>query len=125
MQYADFSGIDLSNSYLDRSWLDFADFRSANLTRAAFRGSVLANANFSQAIIDRALFWDTTSSGFTKEQLYSTASYQAKDLHGIGLSSNDLSGWDFSDQKLDAASFRSSTLTNADQTGATIVGRIF
>ncbi|MCA9196668.1 MAG: pentapeptide repeat-containing protein, partial [Planctomycetales bacterium] len=125
LQYADFSGIDLKLSDMDRSWLDFADFRSANLTRAAFRGSVLANANFSQAIIDRANFSDTTSSGFTKEQLYSTASYQAKDLYRISLSFNDLSGWDFRDQDLGSTDFSGSGLANADLTGAIIVSADF
>ena len=42
----------------------------------------------------------TSLAGFTKEQLYSTASYQAKNLAGIGLYSNGLSGWDFSGQNL-------------------------
>ena len=32
--------------------------------------------------------------GFTAEQLYSTASYQTKDLEGIGLSFSDVSGDD-------------------------------
>ena len=33
-------------------------------------------------------------------QLESTASYQAKNLQGIGLGDNDLTGWDFSGQNL-------------------------
>ena len=32
--------------------------------------------------------------GFTEAQLASTASYQAKNLQGIGLGGNDLKGWD-------------------------------
>ena len=60
------------------------------------------------------------SPDFTKEQLYSTASYQEKDLQGITLSSNDLTTWDFSGQNLTDASFRDSTLTDADMSGAVI-----
>ena len=45
------------------------------------------------------------SSGFTKEQLYSTASYQQRNLRGIGLRGNDLTGWDFSGQDLTGADF--------------------
>ena len=40
-------------------------------------------------------FTNTTSTGFTSAQLYSTAGYKAKDLTGIGLDSNNLSGWNF------------------------------
>ena len=40
--------------------------------------------------MSEAWFSETTSKGFTAQQLYSTASYQAKDLHGIGLDGNDL-----------------------------------
>ena len=47
---------------------------------------------------------DTTSRGFTQAQLASTASYQAKNLQGIGLRVNDLTSWDFSDQNLTSAS---------------------
>ena len=36
-------------------------------------------------------------------QLYSTQSYQTKDLSGIGLRGNDLTGWDFSEQNLTGA----------------------
>ena len=71
-----------------------------NLSNAYLGGSTLTNADLSGATVTGANFDDTTSRGFTKEQLYSTASYQAKNLQGIGLGSNDLSGWDFSGQNL-------------------------
>ena len=51
------------------------------------------------------LLCGTTRSGFTREQLYSTASYQQRNLRGIGLSFNDLTGWDFSGQDLTGADF--------------------
>ena len=70
----------------------------------------------------RVSFVDTTSRGFTQAQLASTASYQAKDLPGIRLGGNDLTGWDFSEQNLTGAQLGgyigNSTLTNANLTGA-------
>jgi uncharacterized protein YjbI with pentapeptide repeats len=69
-------------------------------------------------------FWGTTS-GFTKEQLYSTASYQQKNLQGIGLGENDLTGWNFSGQNLTNADLRLSTLTNANLAGAVVTDAIF
>jgi uncharacterized protein YjbI with pentapeptide repeats len=56
--------------------------------------STLAGANLTGAIVTGANFEYTTSRGFTKDQLYSTASYQQKNLQGIGLGSNDVRGWD-------------------------------
>ena len=51
-------------------------------------------------MVTGANFSDTTSRGFTQAQLASTASYQAKNLQGIGLGGNDLTGWDLSGQNL-------------------------
>ena len=73
----------------------------------------MTDADLSGAIVKGAWFVDVTSSGFTSEQLYSTASYQQKDLAGINLSSNDLSGWDFAGQDLTNAQI-SAPLTSAD-----------
>ena len=61
----------------------------------------------------------STSEGFTKEQLYPTASYQAKNLQGIGLYINNLSEWDFSGQNLTNAGL-GSLLTDADLTDANL-----
>ena len=36
---------------------------------------------------------DFGMSNLTASQLYSTASYQAQNLQGIGLESNNLTGW--------------------------------
>jgi uncharacterized protein YjbI with pentapeptide repeats len=57
--------------------------------------------------------------GITREQLYSTASYQAKDLRGIGMTGNDLSGWDLRGQNLSNAYFLGDAkFTGVDLTGA-------
>ena len=82
---ADLGVANLSNAYLDDSTLTNADLSVANLSNAYLFGSTLTNADLGGATVTGANFGGTTSRGFTKEQLYSTASYQAKNLQGIGL----------------------------------------
>jgi len=72
-----------------------------------------------------ANFRGSTRKGFTKEQLYSTASYQAHDLHNIELSYNDLTGWNLAGQNLTSAGIAYSTLTNADLSGANLTEATF
>ena len=124
----DFSGKSLKNS----SWLHVnangTNFYGADLTGAIFQGATLNGADFTDAIITGANFYHTTSHGFTKEQLYSTASYKNKDLREVKFQPNDLTGWDFHGQNLTSATFGVSsyvkpyipTLMNADFTDATI-----
>ena len=81
--------------------------------------STLTNANLTGAVVTGASFGETTSRGFTQAQLASTASYQTKNLQGIGLWCNNLTGWDFSGQNLTNADL-SSTLTNANLAGANL-----
>jgi hypothetical protein len=76
-------------------------------------------------MVTGADFRYTTSRGFTKEQLYSTASYQQRDLRGIRLGANNLTDWDFSGQDLTGADLGESTLTNANLAGATVTGASF
>jgi uncharacterized protein YjbI with pentapeptide repeats len=82
------------------------------LTGLDLRGQDITGANFGY----------TTHQGFTKEQLYSTASYQAKNLTGIGLTDNDLTGWDLSGQDLTHGNLNWSTLSGVDMTGAIVTG---
>jgi uncharacterized protein YjbI with pentapeptide repeats len=96
-----------------------------NFTGASLRGSTLTNAVLSGTVVIGADFEGTTSRGFTEAQLASTASYQAKNLRGIGLSYNNLRSWDFSGQNLSNASLGSSTLTNANLSGVTVTGARF
>jgi uncharacterized protein YjbI with pentapeptide repeats len=114
----DFSGQDLAPAYFGYSTLTNANLSETNLAGADFFVSTLTNANLTGAMVTGASFAGVT--GFTKEQLYSTANYQQKDLRGIGLTSNDLSGWDFSGQDLRNANFSGSRLTNANLSGANL-----
>ncbi|MBE3096769.1 MAG: pentapeptide repeat-containing protein [Planctomycetes bacterium] len=140
LQYGDFRTTDLNHSHFEDSWLDYAHFGGANLTSAdihyatlsganlsganltsAFlRYATLTSANLTDAVVQGAYFGYTTSRGFTKEQLYSTASWKAKDLTGIGLAGNDLSGWNLTGQNLTEAKIGSATLTGADLTDALV-----
>jgi uncharacterized protein YjbI with pentapeptide repeats len=118
LRFADFSGgLDLCGAYLHRSWLDNADFSGANLRHANLTESTLTNADLSGATVTGADFHG--SWGFTKEQLYSTASYQAGNLQGIGLGYY-LSGWDFHGQNLSRADLSHAELTNTDLSGANL-----
>jgi uncharacterized protein YjbI with pentapeptide repeats len=119
-----FSGQDLTGAYLNAT-LSNADLTGATLTDADLRSSRLTNANLTDALVAGAAFWSTTSSGFTKEQLYSTASYQAKKLQGIDLGGNDLTGWDFRGQDLTGAVLSSAALADAKLTDAVVVGADF
>jgi hypothetical protein len=143
LRFADFSGgLDLTAAYFS-SWLDNSRFNGANLTRANLPGasltnadlsganltdarlwgSTLTNANLSGAIVTGADFYGTPS--LTSQQLYSTASYQQRNLRGIGLDYNNLSGWDFSGQDLTGADFGASALTNANLSGTNLSDAYF
>ena len=97
-------------------------FKDQNLYSVWFWNVDLTDADFSGACVEFTLFDD---SAITKEQLYSTASYQAKNLSGLGLCGFNLSGWNFSHQNMSNAGFGNSNLTNADFSGASIAGASF
>ena len=101
-----------------------ANFEASNLTHPV-QSFHAHNANLTGAVVTGTSFGYITSRGFTAAQLYSTQSYQAKDLRGIGLGGNDLTGWDFSGQNLTNAGLYRSTLTSADLTGAIVTGTDF
>ena len=99
-QAKNLSGIGLGYNDLS-GW----DFQEQNLTNADFNSSTLTNANLTGAVVTGANFEFTIDYGFTAAQLYSTQSYQAKNLSGIRLAFNDLTGWDFHEQNLTNANF--------------------
>ena len=106
------AGQNLTNANFNYATLTGANFSQANLTDATFNAATLTNANLSQANLTNANF-DLRHSdrrepdrggsaralnftkygigtGLTLAQLYSTASYQAHDLTGIGLGDTTL-----------------------------------
>ena len=88
-------------------------------------GAIVKDADFTGAIVTGTNLSDSTSRGFSRSQLYSTISYQDRNLVGIDLSRCSLSRWDFSGQDLTGARLRNSTILNADFTEATISGADF
>lgn len=132
LDFADFSGTDLAGARFDRAILIRADLSGANLSNATFTIARLDEATFTDAVVTGASFLSTTATGFAKEQLYSTASYKAKNLQGIQLGSfspnygpNNLSRWNFREQDLTGASFNMAILDGANFTGANLTGASF
>ena len=123
-------GANATGAYFWDIELTNANFTNANLTRADFgencyygKYNVLASVNFTNAIITYANLYDT---GFTKEQLYSTKSYQDKDVRGIIFCYNDLTDCDFSGQNLTGACIYDGTpISNANFTDAIITKTSF
>lgn len=113
-------GADLTDAIFVAANLSDADLSQANLTSADFRRATLTDANFTGAEVRHARFLGATSHGFTASQLYSTASYQQRNLSGILLGrgshrdDSDLSGWDFNNQILTNAWFGFANLADAD-----------
>ena len=111
-----------------------ANFSSTRLGSASFRSAILTSAYFDYATLKDTDFTDATITGvsfhgvkgFTEAQLKSTKSYKEKNLSGINLSNNDLSGWDFNGQNLWKARFQQgTTLTNTDFTDADLTSAYF
>ena len=110
LQGVGFSGVDLTG------W----DFSGQDLTNGGFASCWLTDVDMSGAIVTGATLIPAGAEHFTKEQLYSTASYQAKNLRRVDLSFNDVTGWDFSGQDLTNGGFYATTLTSANLTGANL-----
>jgi uncharacterized protein YjbI with pentapeptide repeats len=116
---ANLSGQILTGAYLDSANLTGADFTNANLTDAYLYDANLTGADFTNAKVRGASFdRGYSSTGITLAQLYSTASFAARDLSGINLSGNNLADANFAGQNLHNASFANATLTGADFTAA-------
>jgi uncharacterized protein YjbI with pentapeptide repeats len=118
-----FDGANLQDASFGLVLMDGGSLRNANLQGASLASTSLYEVNFEGAIITRTLFH--FAEWFTPEQLYSTASYQARDLQGVGLQGLDLSDWDFTDQNLELAVFADANLSGAVFDGANITGASF
>ena len=103
---ASYQAHDLTGIRLDGNNLAGANLAGQNLTNASFADATLTGANFTGAVVRGANLSRTDSgTGITIAQLYSTASYQARDLTGIGLDGNNLAGVDLAGQNLTNADF--------------------
>jgi uncharacterized protein YjbI with pentapeptide repeats len=128
----------LAGTNFERNDLRGYSFAHQDLTGASFESATLASVNdddrpgltgdgadFTDAVVRGANFTDTTANGFTAAQLYSTTSYKAKELRGIVLKSNNLSGWNFAGQDLSGGSLGWSALDNVNLRHANLINTVF
>jgi uncharacterized protein YjbI with pentapeptide repeats len=124
MQAWNFEGKNLQNANLSTDDLAGANFRGANLRNANFAYSSVPGADFSGADIRGAYFF--ASDAISAAQLYTTSSYQAKDLSGTRFNDYDFKGWNFASQNLTNTAFGNvfggTDFTGADFSGADLRG---
>jgi uncharacterized protein YjbI with pentapeptide repeats len=73
----------LKGVYLRGNDLTGWDLSNQDLTNASFRDTTMTDVNLTGASIGGTTLPEATLRGFTAEQLYSTASYQNRNLAGI------------------------------------------
>jgi uncharacterized protein YjbI with pentapeptide repeats len=120
---AQLGGFNLTMAYLSQTDLTGASFYAATLTDADFTDANVRQANFGihpGSCSGHACFWPL-GTGISLEQIYSTASYQFRDLSGIALSYNNLVGGNFANQNLADAQFFLAALAGADFGDANLV----
>jgi uncharacterized protein YjbI with pentapeptide repeats len=123
---ASYQNRNLTGLHLNEMNLAGWNFFSQNLTSATFTDSAISDSTlFAGAIISHTKFYYRSSPGLSASQLYSTASYQNRDLTGLGLGGINAAAWNFRSQNLTSATFLGSTLTSADFAGATINHAVF
>jgi uncharacterized protein YjbI with pentapeptide repeats len=110
---ANFAGQDLRNTSFYGSSIGGADFTEANVQGTSFSKGFSGDA-FVDALGNLRIDSGPSGTGISLVQLYSTASYQARDLRGIDLVYNNLAGGVFVAQNLTDANFDYATLTGAD-----------
>ena len=131
----DLRGIEVSSSMQD--WdlagqdLSFADFWAASLGGADLTGAIITGTHFPWRSIypfgeltqeDADEFNDLK---FSATQLYSTASYQEKNLQRVTFTASDLRDWDFREQDLRFADLGQSRLNRADFSNADLRNTLF
>ena len=117
---SNFASANLTNASFIDATLSGANFTNANLNYVSFVDALLDDADFTNSIITNTNMGKVVVRGFTKEQLYSTASYKNRDLTGIILANNNLKDWNFSEQNLSGTRFNLADLTGVDFTNSII-----
>jgi uncharacterized protein YjbI with pentapeptide repeats len=134
MAGADFREAKFTDVVLIAADLTGANFVAQNLTNTDFSGATLTNADFTDADVRGARFetyyydgvsQSFTGTGITLDQLYSTSSYQAHDLNGINLASNNLAYGNFAGQNLTNADFRYAMVAGASLNQANVTNANF
>ncbi len=122
---SNFSSANLKEALFDYAYLTNVNFANANLYDAYFISAVLSGADFSGANVQRVDFTNTTQSGFTANQLYSTATYAQGNLQYMSFQSNTMTDWKFSGKDLTRTDFSLASLVNSDFRNATLTNSIF
>ena len=113
MRNWDLAGQDLSNADLWSSFLGGADLTGAIINGTALPGRISPSGT------------EFNDQKVSEEQLYSTASYQVKNLQRVRFIASDLTGFDFRDQDLRFAWFDQSRLAGADFSDADLRNTLF
>jgi uncharacterized protein YjbI with pentapeptide repeats len=116
LDHATLTNANLSGANVTGANLSYATLTGANLTGCNFTGANLLSAVLTNANVSGANF--SGPSSLTAAQLYSTASYLAGNLTGIGLANNTLTSWNFAGQNLTNADLASTILAGANITNA-------
>lgn len=115
----DLSGWDFSNQDLRGAELSLSNLTGTDFTGADIRGITISHPESS------SLF------GLKVDQLYSTASYQQRDLTGVAIGTTDMTNWDLSRQDLAGADFTGyddgpyTLLANTDLRNANLTDTFF
>ncbi|MCA9215032.1 MAG: pentapeptide repeat-containing protein [Planctomycetales bacterium] len=110
---SNFASVSLDSMDL-RNW----DFRGMDISGLNLSDSNLGGVDLSNAKIDGASF--SYAEGFELAQLYSTASYAAKQLNRIGLAKTNLDSAEFSGTSFVGADLGLSSLVDANLSGANL-----
>lgn len=118
-------GHDLTGAGASTAVLSHAALAHANLTGAFFNGTNLTGADLTGAVIRGATFTDTSNhtGNLTDNQLYSTASFQAKSLQDMRFSI-EMIGWNLAGQDLQGTHFQI-TVEGTDFSGANLVNTVW
>ena len=111
---------DLTNVFLQDATLVNADLSQADLRNVMLNRVDLTDANLTGALIQGVTGY--TGMSLTQTQLFSTASYQAHDLHGTFLAECNFAGSDFSNQNLAGGAIGDSNLNGASFHQANLTG---
>ena len=111
---ADLSYAQLAGSSSNFTKFDNANFAQADLSGGYFYGASFVGANLAGAVVHNANFDrdpNIAGVGVTSAQLYTTSSYQSRDLSLISLGGNSLPGINLGGQNLTSAGFYQADLT--------------
>ncbi len=116
VQGADYSGADLSHSDFSGANCQRVNFSGADLTMSHFTGADLRGAIFTNARIDRITLDDADLRG--------VIGWPTTDI-GLGITANrtNFSGVDLREWRCEGTYFEAASFSDADLTGATLVGR--